>query len=678
MSAYATPDAREEIWRVGNETIEQALHCPIGGRLTVLALRERTTGFDWAAGGAGGGFAPWAATVNGRDVEPSAIVTAVAVHQHPDAIEAVVSLSDTESGRKITYHLWAPHSLPVFRTWIEIENAAAETCRLDSIRLLRLVLPAGGARGMRTLSIENFAGHRQDKWDPTDGNFRLHEQEIGVPGQLELDVGAYRRDCSWLALQPAGESSAGLVVGLEYDGASRLSLSGEAAPEAQGAAAWELAAWPWPERMDVVIAPGERFRAGAACYGLFRGEWDQAAHVTHRLVEEHLGLPVADDRFPYVIFNTWHYTYDIDQEKLTRALDLARDLGVEVFDVDLGWCRAIGDWRPNERFPDLADLGQQIKQRGMKFGIWMAFANAAPDAPVLEEHPDWTCAPDDWGSFKTRSLCLAHEPVRRWVVRELLRVIDTYGVDWLKHDFELITPCARPGHTHPPSESDIYSVQGFHAVLEEILQSRPHLMIENCQGGGRLMTYDMVRLHHTSITGDGAVLQDALLRRQALYGATYPFPPRFCDNYMEEAPTPYACRSSMIGGPWILMHAILDWTPEQIAACREHIALYKEIRAWMRDGQVFHLAPPTGRDWDAFEAYHPGQRRGVVLAFRPDVSASSRTLPLRGLAPAQRYRVRAYDSGQEWTGTGAELIRSGIPLVLPDRHSSEVLLIEPV
>lgn len=61
-----------------------------------------------------------------------------------------------------------------------------------------------------------------------------------------------------------------------------------------------------------------------------------------------------------------------------------------VFQVDDGWERRIGDWRPNEKFPGgMAALASSIAQQGYLPGLWVAPFLTMLDAPVAIEHPDW-------------------------------------------------------------------------------------------------------------------------------------------------------------------------------------------------------------------------------------------------------------------------------------------------
>ena len=61
-----------------------------------------------------------------------------------------------------------------------------------------------------------------------------------------------------------------------------------------------------------------------------------------------------------------------------------------VFQVDDGWERKIGDWRPNEKFPGgMAALASSIAQQGYLPGLWVAPFLTMLDTPVAIRHPDW-------------------------------------------------------------------------------------------------------------------------------------------------------------------------------------------------------------------------------------------------------------------------------------------------
>lgn len=87
----------------------------------------------------------------------------------------------------------------------------------------------------------------------------------------------------------------------------------------------------------------------------------------------------------------YHYFGDVTATDIAANLALAGEWPFDVFQVDDGYQREIGDWlETNETFPDgLSPLARDIADRGFRPGIWLAPFLAAPDSRVAREHPDW-------------------------------------------------------------------------------------------------------------------------------------------------------------------------------------------------------------------------------------------------------------------------------------------------
>ena len=151
-----------------------------------------------------------------------------------------------------------------------------------------------------------------------------------------------------------------------------------------------------------------------------------------------------------------------------------------------------------------------------------------------------------------------------------------------------------------------------------------------------MLTYKMARLYHTTITVDNIA---TYATRQGVYGASYPFSPRYSVRYMQDDPTPYTLRSALFGGPLILMQRVTEWNDEQMAQTRAAIAEYKQLRGLVRDARIVHLLPPRnnvegiGWGWDAIQAVSPDQSRSVVMVYRAAVGAPPGYPPAR---PANR------------------------------------------
>jgi alpha-galactosidase len=219
-------------------------------------------------------------------------------------------------------------------------------------------------------------------------------------------------------------------------------------------------------------------------------------------------------------------------------------------------------------------------------------------------------------------------------------------------------------------------VDGINAVVAAIQQKRSDTHWENCEDGGSMMTFNMVKNYVTSIATDTT---SALASRQSVYGVTCPFPPRYSDRYMSEQELDtYATRSFMFGGPRIFMNRLAEMGPEQLAFAASEIAAYKVMRARIRGGKVFHLTGrPEEGEIDAIQGYDETTDSAVAVVTRGRTPRSSLTLRLRGLDPQSLYRVRFQTDQRELIRSGAQLMGAGVRVALPSILSAEVVFVDP-
>jgi hypothetical protein len=198
---------------------------------------------------------------------------------------------------------------------------------------------------------------------------------------------------------------------------------------------------------------------------------------------------------------------------------------------------------------------------------------------------------------------------------------------------------------------------------------------ENCEDGGSMMTFNMVQSYVTSITNDAS---GALGSRQGVYGATYPFSPRFADRYMIEYPdSTYNTRSYMFGGPWYFMTPLPAFNEAESLFAQAEIAVYKQIRSGLATGTVFHVtsAPAIGRV-DALESLSPAGS-AIAVVVRDGSAAASADIPIQGLNPAQTYLVKFQTDRRIFSMTGAQLSQPGVNVSLPASESGEIVYVSP-
>ena len=671
---YARFDESTRTWTIGNPQIEAQLRLDSEGLFRCLALLHKASGKSWkppeteAAGPvsltvdnvAAGARSPW-------DLKSHA-----AARIEPEGIRQTIVLGSRVLPGEVRFEADVHAGQPFLRYRSFYRNTGGGVSRVTEADMLPWKFEGRGQQ-FRALFIGQWA------WSGERGNFEPHEVDLnGLEGPFEAFTGAYGNHSTWAAIHDAGNN--GLVFGWEFDGRARahaeyVRASGVLRTDSQ------------IQRLAHPVAPGEEFEIPAAFVGLFHGDWDEAGYRTQRFAEAVVAarLPASEaGRFPYVAFDSWGFQWDINEAVLREGARRAAELGVELYTIDLGWAKVTGDWYSDpEKFPNgLKPISDYVHSLGMKFGLHLPFGEAMADSQVLRQHPDWAvvASPNKQrGYFGAVGICLSHKPAQEWVIAEILRVVRENGVDWLLQDGEnMVKGCFAANHSHHPDDSNYSnSVEGLNVVQAAVRKAEPNLMWENCEDGGNMQTFRMLGHYVTSIVNDNAGF---LTTRQSVYGATYPFPPRYTDRYMEVTPWGnYQTRSHFFGGPLILMDRITDWPDWMVDFAKKEIALYKSLRGHISQGKVYHISPrPDGTFNDSIQSHLEAAGRSVIMVYREETASDRETVRPRGLAPEKNYRVRFQDNDRTYIASGKTLMEDGIIVELPVQYFAEIVYIEPV
>ncbi len=584
---------------------------------------------------------------------------------NPGGVRQTVVLQDLKGRAQITVILEMYPNQPVLRYSLKYKNLTGATTHITFINMVPWTFDDTGKR---------FTAFRVNQWSvvakPED--FQPLQTLLDTSGgAVEVYSGADGQQCGWLALRDTDQR--GLFTGWEFDGRTKTTVRQDGS---KGYVQFNSSILNLNHPVDSYT----EFQVPSTFIGLFHGDWDEAGYRTQRFVEAVLAKPAPEAKtFPYVSWDSYAYQDKIDEAMLRRNADVAARLGVQLFIVDLGWANGIGDWQADPvKFPNgLGALSDYVHSLGMKFGLHFALAEAAPTSKVLQDNPDWT-ATDDSNYFGASALCLSNLPAQQWLVKEGIRMIDEYHVDWILQDGQnMVKQCTKSTHTHDPGDSNYANaVQGINAVVTAIQQARPNVYWENCENGGNMMTFNMVKSYVTSITNDAS---GSLPSRQAVYGATYPFPPRYAERYMPQSDglSTYATHSYRFGGPWVLMTPLAEMTPDQVGTLQNQIQLYKDQRTDIAAGKVFHILAPGANAIDAIQSYNQATDTGIAVITRAASSGPSYLFRPKGLKPKQRYTVWFEIDNTTYSQSGAQLMGSGVRVMLPKPYSSEVMHIDP-
>ena len=520
----------------------------------------------------------------------------------------------------------------------------------------------------------------------------------------------------WFLIQRMNSAQDGWYVGLEFSGRTRLAVARNS-NSLRGAVGLNPAPTPFRTRLPA----GGSFETPKVFLGGFYGGPDGAGNVLRRWVREVLTNPATwkDLSYPYLVNNSWGSGTAVDETLAHRMIEDSADLQFDMFHLDAGWFRGVGDWQPNpEKFPHgLASIADHAHRRGLKFGLWVdwtqAGLNTEPGALNLRDPKvrNWIVAdvPDDWKPepFKGQTIDIGLPAAKAWAEREVSRIVDDYRLDMIEHDGYLVAQgCKRSDHPHAPPDSgnttivktsgayfvlgpnstdvSYHAVRAYYDIYAGVRKAHPGLLFEICNDGGRMVDFG------SAAHGDYFSITDTyspLSNRRAFYDTSFVLPPAMLETYVEKWPTPsienfrYMLRSGMMG--WLtIMLDTTDWTEEQHVVAKKEFQIYKmKLRPFIRDASLFHISPrPDGVRWDGMEYYDSYRGTGVVYAFRGSTEAeSSHRFTLRGLDPSKTYQLHFQDrTSPDRSMSGATLMSKGLTVSLGKPNTSELVFFDAV
>ncbi|MGH9530207.1 MAG: glycoside hydrolase family 36 protein [Terriglobales bacterium] len=591
--------------------------------------------------------------------------------------------------------------------WIPLQDSLAFNWKIDPQSSLEHLFVEKGANTPSPIGTHEVALADGYRWTGTSSTY----------GDLSDDQPREIIPWSLVAGSPNQINAAtqtGWYAGIEFSGRTRISLERKK-DSLQGA----LGLNPDPAPFRTRLAPGETFETLVVFLGGFRDGPDGAGNVLRRWVRAVLGNPETwkNPNYPLVVNNSWGGGMNINERSAQRMIRDDAELGVDMFHIDAGWFRSVGDWYPDsQKFPQgLAVIADDAHKHGLKFGLWVDWSQAglstepgALNARDPKVH-DWmvTDLPADWQPepFKGQTIDLGVPEAKEWAQHEVERIVTDYHLDMLEHDGYLVAHgCDRTDHPHAPPDplnkciykswgsywvdssnsTDVsyHAVRAYYDIYSKLRHDHPGLLFEICNDGGRMVDFgSAAHGDYFSITDT----YDPLSNRRAFYDASHVLPPAMLEAYVEKWPTPrienfrYMLRSGMMG--WLtIMIDTSTWSPEQHAEAKKEIDLYKrELRPLIRDANLYHVsARPDGVHWDGTEYWDPARQRGVVYAFHGTAAGEkNHSFALEGLQPSLRYRLKYYDhTSHDRTVKGRELMTRGLHVSLPLPNSSELIFIE--
>lgn len=532
--------------------------------------------------------------------------------------------------------------------------------------------------------------------------------------------GAAREIIPYLLVEHPHGVQTGWYIGVEFSGLVHLTLARK-----EDSLRGEAGLDPGSGGSRTRLKPGEVFETPRIFLGASAGGPDAASNMVRRWVKEVLTNQGTwkDTHYPFTVNNSWGNGAEISEEIANRMIRDAAALGLEMFHLDAGWFRGVGDWQPDkQKFPHgLQPIADRAHAQGLKFGLWAGWAQGGVEksSGTLNVRDAKTRAwlttdlPESWKpeQFKGQTIDIGDPPAKAWALRETDRIVGDYKLDMLEHDGYLVAKgCDASDHPHAPPDplnkctyrdagfvftqssnsADVsyHAVRAYYDIQENLRRKHPGLLLEICNDGGRMVDFgSAVHGDYFSVTDT----YDPVSNRRAFYDASYVMPTAMLEAYVENWPDVsknppieqfrYMLRSGMMG--WLsIMIDTTAWDSDHHAEAKKEIEMYKsQLRPLIRDAALFHIAArPDGVGWDGIEYFDSKKQRGALYAFRGTTKVEIKhRFVLRGVDATSRYQVRFHDhSSVDRVVNGDQLLTSGIVVDLPKSNSSEIVFFEAV
>jgi alpha-galactosidase len=451
------------------------------------------------------------------------------------------------------------------------------------------------------------------------------------------------------------------------------------------------------------LEPGELAVLPAFHFGFLYGDLDTCVQELHTHLRRSVIPPLPRGVAHPVGCNHTGYTQNaqITEECLFREVDVAADIGVELFIIDAGWfgdarsswAQQVGDWEETPLLKTgLKSVCDRIRARGMTCGIWAEVERMVPTSRTAQAHPEWFMRRR---GLPIHQLDLARPEVERHVEDTIARLVDRYELGCFRLDYNI--------SVHEGSERETRDAAGrlthventmwrYYDALWRIfdrLRARfPHLILENCSsGGGRTDLGMMSRFHWTQVT-DNWEPQGTL---KIVNGMTLSLPPEQVMT-LPGAISPGVSDLDFMLRIGLFGHYCISGiypSPEEIHAesierWRHAIRIYKEfVRPFLHESRIYHHTPLLSHsradEWCVLELVSADASRACVGVWRlPGATSDAYHFRPRGLHPGWRYRLIHDNTGQERVLDGGVLRDHGVMVPVGGTGCSELLLLDVV
>lgn len=398
----------------------------------------------------------------------------------------------------------------------------------------------------------------------------------------------------------------------------------------------------------------------------------------HDLYRNYLIRGEYRDKKRPILINNWEATYfDFNTEKLLSIAKEASALGIEMLVMDDGWFgkrnsdnEALGDWTVNEEkiVGGLNHLVTEVNKLGMKFGIWFEPEMISPDSDLYRAHPDWAIQiPDRAGSLCRNQyvLDLSRAEIRDYIFESIAKVLHSASIEYVKWDMNRQLTDLGSYALTSERQGELFHryTLGVYELMERFTQEFPHILLENCSGGGARFDPGMLYYSPQIWCSDDT---DAIERLEIQRGTALVYPLSSIGAHVSDVPnhtvgrkTPFETRGYVaLAGTFGYELDVTKLSKEDKEQIPVQVEMYHKYNDLIRNGDYYRIAAGIENGYDCWQVVSKDKSETIVTFIQvlQRANVHSRRICLKGLEEETIYQT---EDG-EMILSGGALMSAGI------------------
>ncbi len=428
------------------------------------------------------------------------------------------------------------------------------------------------------------------------------------------------------------------------------------------------------------LEPGEVFTAPEVVMVYSAQGIGEMSRTFHRLYNNHLIRGEWKTKKRPLLINSWEGCYfDFDDDKMVAFAQNAKELGFELLVMDDGWfgrrnddtC-SLGDWYVNENKlkGGLTSLVERVNALGLKFGIWYEPEMISPDSDLYRAHPDWCLqVPDREKSIGRHQyvLDMSRKDVRDCIFEQMASVLRNNNIAYVKWDFNRNLTQAGSALLPPERQHEVFHrfVLGTYELMGRIVDEFPHILLENCSGGGGRFDPGMLYFSPQIWCSDNT---DPMERLTIQFGTSMCYPASCVGAHVSaNSRTGYETKGHVaMSGTFGYELDPVKLTEDDRRIIKNQVRDYHRYYDLIHSGDFYRLILPTENSYRCAWGYVAQDKSEALYTFVSQQRLMNTTfyIRLKGLDPDKYY----YDDETDEVHSGALLMNAGLNLSMHSAH----------